>query len=376
MQKSLNFLIIFFISSALNGVLASEQIVITADRLNVRDGVWGKKLGKVYEGQQFEVTQEKEEWAKIEYELGKFGWIALDYARPALQTTAGTNVPISQFCSKVDKEFKKLAWKDLRCNPSDWQSSWHSEKGQPLIYKVFGDESSTHTTLLMCSVHSDEDTTYHCFRFMELLRSNQELIRQRLVLIPLLNPDGFFSQPRSRTNANGVDLNRNLPTKDWASLAHRQWKWSYQKNPRYNPGETAGSEKENQFLVSIILKYKPDKIVSLHSPLDFIDLDYMDKREGDEELLAVRKRAWFQAQSFAEQSGTRFRDYRTFPGSLGRFGDEWKIPIYTLEFPDKPGSQAAKEFERFKSAMLELFNTNLSTQPTALNNEQDKDQLL
>ncbi|MFZ8920234.1 MAG: M14 family zinc carboxypeptidase, partial [bacterium] len=244
------------------------------------------------------------------------------------------------------------------------------------IYKVFGEESSTHTTLLVCSVHSDEDTTYHCFRFMELLRSNQELIQQRLVLIPLLNPDGFFSHPRSRTNANGVDLNRNLPTKDWASLAHRQWKWSYQQNPRYNPGKKAGSEKENQFLVSLILQYKPDKIVSLHSPLDFLDLDYMDKREGDEELLAVRKRAWFQAQSFAEQSGTRFRDYRTFPGSLGRFGDEWKIPIYTLEFPEKPGSQAANEFERFKSAMLELFNTNLSTQPTALNNEQDKDQLL
>jgi hypothetical protein len=47
-----------------------------------------------------------------------------------------------------------------------------------------------------------------------------------------------------------------------------------------------------------------------------------------------------------------------------------------LEFPEKPGSQAANEFERFKSAMLELFNTNLSAQPTALNNEQDKDQLL
>ena len=186
----------------------------------------------------------------------------------------------------------------------------------------------------------------------------------------------FFSQPRTRTNSNGVDLNRNLPTKDWAALAHRQWKWSYKENPRYNPGKSAGSEKENQFLVSLILKYKPDKIVSLHSPLDFIDLDYMDKREGDKELLAVRKRAWFQAQSFAKQSGTRFRDYRTFPGSLGRFGDEWKIPIYTLEFPEKPRIQAAKEFERFKSAMLELLNTNLSTQPTALNNEQDKDQLL
>ena len=376
MTKYLIFLIIFLISSALNGVLASDQIVITADRLNVRDGVWGNKLGKVFEGQQFEVAQKKEEWAQIEYELGKLGWISLDYAKPALQATSGKDITLSQFSAQVDTEFKKLGWKDISCQSDDWQSTWHSEKGQPLIYKVFGDESSTHTTLLVCSVHSDEDTTYHCFRFMELLRSNPELIQHRLVLIPLLNPDGFFTQPRTRTNANGVDLNRNLPTKDWASLAHRQWKWSYQKNPRYNPGKTAGSEKENQFLVSLILKYKPDKIVSLHSPLDFIDLDYMDKREGDKELLAVRKRAWFQAQSFAKQSGTRFRDYRTFPGSLGRFGDEWKIPIYTLEFPEKPGNQAAKEFERFKLAMLELFNTNLSTQPTALNNEQDKDQLL
>jgi protein MpaA len=374
--KSLIFLSLVLIFINLNGVLASEQIVITADRLNVRDEVWGKKLGKVYEGQQFEITQEKEDWALIEYEFGKFGWIFLDYARPALQANEVKNTSLSQFCVRVNTELKKLGWKDISCNSDDWQSTWHSEKGQPLIYKVFGDEKSKHTTLLMCSVHSDEDTTYHCFRFMELLRSNQELIQQRLVLIPLLNPDGFFSHPRSRTNANGVDLNRNLPTKDWASLAHRQWKWSYQKNPRYNPGKSAGSEEENQFLVSIILKYKPDKIVSLHSPLDFIDLDYMDKREGDKELLAVRKRAWFQAKNFAEQSGTRFRDYRTFPGSLGRFGDEWKIPIYTLEFPDRPGNQAAKEFERFKSAMLELFNTNLNTQPTALNNEQENDQLL
>jgi protein MpaA len=370
------FLIVVLIFGYPNENQAIEQIIITADRLNVRDEVWGNKLGKVYEGQQFEVAQKKEKWALIEYELGKIGWISLDYARPAFENKGGQDIAINQFCDQVNIEFKKLGWKDVRCYPGDWQATWQSEKGQPLIYKIFGDEKSSHTSLLICSVHSDEDTTYHCFRFMELLQSNQELLQQRLVLVPLLNPDGFLSHPRSRTNANGVDLNRNLPTKDWATLAHRQWKWSYKQNPRYNPGKLAGSEKENQFLVSLILKYKPDKVVSLHSPLDFIDLDYMDKREGNEELLAVRQRAWSQAQSFAEQSGTRFRDFRTYPGSLGRFGDEWKIPIYTLEFPEKPVSQAATEFDRFKSAMLELFNTNLTSQPTALNNKQDNDQLL
>ena len=48
MPKYLIFLSLVLIFSNLNGVLASEQIVITADRLNVRDEVWGKKLGKVY----------------------------------------------------------------------------------------------------------------------------------------------------------------------------------------------------------------------------------------------------------------------------------------------------------------------------------------
>ncbi|MFZ8995755.1 MAG: SH3 domain-containing protein, partial [bacterium] len=101
MTKSLIFLIIFLISSSVNGVLASDQIVITADRLNVRDGVWGNKLGKVFEGQQFEVAQKKEEWAQIEYELGKFGWISLDYAKPALQATTGKDITLSQFCAQV-----------------------------------------------------------------------------------------------------------------------------------------------------------------------------------------------------------------------------------------------------------------------------------
>ncbi len=81
--------------------------------MNVRDGVWGNKLGKVFEGQQFEVAQKKEEWAQIEYELGKLGWISLDYAKPALQATSGKNITLSQFCAQVDTEFKKLGWKDI-----------------------------------------------------------------------------------------------------------------------------------------------------------------------------------------------------------------------------------------------------------------------
>ena len=57
-----------------------------------------------------------------------------------------------------------------------------------------------------------------------------------LMFIPCLNPDGM--QLGRRTNANGVDLNRNFPTKNWGedtSLAGN--------NPSdYFGGTSAGSE--------------------------------------------------------------------------------------------------------------------------------------
>jgi hypothetical protein len=37
--------------------------------------------------------------------------------------------------------------------------------------------------------------------------------------IPVLNPDGLLAKPARRMNANGVDLNRNFPTPQWAKEA-------------------------------------------------------------------------------------------------------------------------------------------------------------
>ena len=43
--------------------------------------------------------------------------------------------------------------------------------------------------------------------------SKSPIARRGLLFIPCLNPDGM--QLGQRTNANGVDLNRNFPTKNW-----------------------------------------------------------------------------------------------------------------------------------------------------------------
>lgn len=75
-----------------------------------------------------------------------------------------------------------------------------------------------------------------------------------LAMIPCLNLDGFLKN--TRQNSNGVDLNRNLPTKDWCADYNQE---------RFYPGEEANSESENVALVDFIKEHPLIFIISLHS---------------------------------------------------------------------------------------------------------------
>lgn len=76
----------------------------------------------------------------------------------------------------------------------------------------------------------------------------------QLTIVPAFNIDGVMA--RSRMNSRGVDLNRNLPTKDWSPEI---------KTPRYHPGTMPLSEPENQGLVEFLNREKPQFVLSLHS---------------------------------------------------------------------------------------------------------------
>lgn len=75
-----------------------------------------------------------------------------------------------------------------------------------------------------------------------------------LTIVPQANPDGIIL--KTRGNGNGVDLNRNLPTKDWSPEV---------KTPRYHPGPAPGSEPENQGLIKYFSSHQPKLVLSLHS---------------------------------------------------------------------------------------------------------------
>ena len=94
--------------------------------------------------------------------------------------------------------------------------------------------------------------------------------RLRLTLVPALNLDGVVA--KTRQNGNGVDLNRNMATKDWTPEV---------ANPRYFPGTQANSEPENQALANFIDQEKPAFVLSLHSwhPVLNVNGDCMQEAE-------------------------------------------------------------------------------------------------
>ncbi len=346
-------------------VFSQQVVIVNADILNVRKKPWGEKIGHVYQGQQFLVREREGTWGRITYRTGQKGWISLDYTRQYVAP-----IPVvsqDQYCSELNREFDHLGWKDIRCNPGDWKSGGASVQGRPLLYNEFKGSGNS-VTLLICSVHSDENTCYQCFRLNNLLRKNPRLLTNRLIIVPLLNPDGFLKEHKTRTNANGVDLNRNLPSSDWQQLAVNAWIQRYSSDPRRNPGPTPNSEPENHFLLNLIEQFQPDKIISIHSPLDFLDLDFLEQPSDDKNLLQVSKKAVALATDISKNSNFRFRSYNTFPGSLGRYGSEWCIPIFTFELPDVNPSLSSTFFVRLRDSLVHSFNVILDDHKNAASN--------
>ncbi|MEO8168307.1 MAG: M14 family zinc carboxypeptidase, partial [bacterium] len=119
-----------------------------------------------------------------------------------------------------------------------------------------------------------------------------------------------------RTNARGVDINRNFPTKNWSPVA---------ANNRYSPGPSPSSEPETRLVMDLIAQYEPRLIISIHGDLHMINYD------GP-------------AKEIAE---------RMTPGSLGTYaGVERNIPIITLELPPVGIDEA---WEQNREALLDVI---------------------
>ena len=150
-------------------------------------------------------------------------------------------------------------------------------------------------------------------RFIEVLKEEESVYEgKHVTIIPNLNPDGWFL--KTRVNANKVDLNRNFPSKNWSP------QFELSKN---NPGKKPLSEPEIKSLVQFVKKKPPQVVLSVHSWLPQVNYD-------GPALSIARKLGVATGYKVTDHIG-----YAT-PGSLGAWlGDDQKIPVVTLEVPEK-----------------------------------------
>lgn len=259
---------------------------------------------------------------------------------------------VANFCQKLEGKFKEYNWGEPRCEDFQWNHVRNSNLGTPLIWVTYGEENppaSENTTLILCGVHGDEITPIKfCWDLMRELKKNpnHQFKDKQVVIAPLVAPDSFFIKKPTRYNGRGVDVNRNFPTADWQADAHRKWKLV--KDKRKFPGHSAASEQETVFQMNLILRYKPNKVISVHAPLTLLDYD------GPRLTSPDGKPAKALLEQMSEKSsGYKISNYPIFPGSLGNWaGKEKHIPTYTLELPNTDPRDTDKFWDLFKNALL------------------------
>jgi murein peptide amidase A len=183
--------------------------------------------------------------------------------------------------------------------------------------------------LIMGGIHGDEYSSISIlFKWLALFSPDAIEGTFHWRFAPLVNPDGLLDGSQAkRQNANGVDLNRNFPSRDWNDTAAHYWQVSTGSNPRRFPGASAGSEPEVQWVVQQIEEFQPDVIVSVHAPYHLLDFD------GPAEAPAKI------GELYLHQLGV-------YPGSLGNFaGLNRQIPVVTLELPSAGIMPPAEQIE-------------------------------
>lgn len=273
-------------------------------------------------------------------------------AAPSPAAPMVTNQDLTSWCKELDAEVARLKWNIQPCDGKvDWKFSGFSTEGRPLVYSEFGNPKTLNVTLILATVHGDEITpAYIGIKLAQWIKDHEsELKESHVIVVPLVNPDGFYRQPKTRMNARGVDVNRNFATQDWSDGLKR-WKTKYKADPRRNPGDAPRSEKETLFQEDMIRQFRPQKIMSIHSPLNHMDYD------GPTSLSLKRFPGQYVKECLRLQKELKAKSTGYFPGSLGNYaGRELGIPTITLELPTADAGKAEAYWRRFSQGIRTMI---------------------
>lgn len=195
-----------------------------------------------------------------------------------------------------------------------------SVKGYDIMASVYG--SGAKHVLVFGGIHGDEPHTTVLARALAV-NINQSTLPSNLtlVIVPDVNPDGLMAS--TRVNANGVDINRNFPS--------RTWRADYTE-PRWNPGAQASSEPETRAVLSLLERYPPHLVVTLHAAMGCVNWD------GTSGGPFAQVMATINGYPLCSSLG-----YET-PGSLGMLtGIDRQVPTVTIELRPTNASAAVQE---------------------------------
>jgi murein peptide amidase A len=240
------------------------------------------------------------------------------------------------------------------CQAAQLQDSQaRSVKGQTLWVRDLPAPGAKLRVLVVGGIHGDElSSAALALHWIPLAKEIPAQTHWRF--IPLLNPDGLLTSPARRTNANGVDLNRNFPTPQWDKEAPIYWEQKVNRDPRRWPGPKPLSEPESKYLHDEMERFKPDMIVSIHAPYGVLDFD------GPTTPPAKLGRLYL------DQVGI-------FPGSLGNYGGVHKrMPVVTIELPSAFRTPLASEMRQMWLDLLRWQGERLLQQQAPVRPQQIK----
>ena len=243
----------------------------------------------------------------------------------------GTPSSVQQFCnsqlSSLPGPFDKKSLQSV-CEKIQHFSDCESVHKNPILhFDQIGSDAKGKRVLAISLIHGDEFPSGSVTRaWMSRLQTINP--RNTWRVLPLVNPDGL--KAKTRFNANKVDLNRNFPSKDWADGALAYWEKATKKDPRRYPGPSSASEPETKCIVKHIEDFKPDFIISIHTPLGVLDFD--GPRIGNP---GFKPLPWVGLGNYV--------------GSLGRY--MWvdnKVPVLTIELKGNAGLKRLEEFDHLQ----------------------------
>ncbi|HEX6883012.1 MAG TPA: M14 family zinc carboxypeptidase [Planctomycetota bacterium] len=218
--------------------------------------------------------------------------------------------------------------------PGPWFTLATSRQGRPIRAATFG--HGPRRVLWVGGIHGDEREGAQATAALPdaFLAEPGATERVTLTVIEDLNPDGTHA--RRRTNARGVDLNRNFPAQSF--------------HPGRN-GPAPLSEPEALALYELILGWQPELVLVAHSwrAAQFVNYD------GPARAAAER---------FAALSGFELRPSSALaptPGSLGSWAAECGLALLTLEY--RRGTDPRAAWEATRAAILAVVLGDLLDQP-------------